>query len=194
MIPCLFCCKYFSESVVSPIPNTSDFCRTTMSAQCQDVVTLESSIEEVVNHRADLLGDKEDEDIVSLGMGNLNEEFVEQVNYPASHEDTIADLICKTLEYPLSNQLCKLITCPTPLVPASKPSHDELPIMSSMFLDLIVPHRDQWPPKNLLPISSYRVGIRVMRPKASLPTKILLFRLFLRLLLCLLLLTYRYII
>ena len=30
---------------------------------------------------------------------------------------------------------CKLVNCPTQLVPVRKPSHDEVPIMSGMFLD-----------------------------------------------------------
>ena len=60
----------------------SDICMTNFPAHKQNLqqVTLDSSVEEVVNHRVDFLGEKEDEDIISLGQGGLEEEFVEQVD------------------------------------------------------------------------------------------------------------------
>ena len=66
-------------------------------------VVLDSYVEEVVDKGVDLFGDEDDEDILSLGQGILEEDFLEEVYSKAPHGDVREELVQEPSDYLMSD-------------------------------------------------------------------------------------------
>ena len=94
---------------------------------------LHSSHKENVDIRLDFSSGEEDNaDVLDLGDDQLKEGLTERTNDQAPKVGTMEGLVQQPSDYVMSaSELCELVNHHS-LVPARKPSHDEVPIMSYM--------------------------------------------------------------
>ena len=106
-----------------------------MSAQFHKVSTLDTSLEEevVLDHRTDLLGDKDNQYILDLEAGS-KKEFTEPADDQATSADTMGGLAQYPLDYLMSDlQLFELVNAPTLLIPARRSFCNKQPILSGFM-------------------------------------------------------------